>query len=184
MHLASSMFGWSDIAHSHSVKITTGHYRNHMHNSRWSHNHHQQQSIITTNKGNKDKSKNKKRNDASTNNHNTVRPRQVLLLVMGNHPLQYSLNYQRSVAKLSSPLAGNLMSWSLVIQNSSTYLDFTMASSTGPTRKQSTGQSADATEMQGRIIVIVLPWPWIMRAVIDQPHLQLRIAWLVKSNTG
>ena len=94
------------------------------------------------------------------------------------------LNCRRSVAKLSSPLAGNLMSWSLVIQNSSTYLDFTMASSIGPTRKRSTGQSADATEMQGRIIVIVLPWPWIMRAVIDQPHLHLRIAWLINSNKG
>ena len=74
--------------------LNQNHYRDRMHNSRWSHSHQQQKNTTTTtttttNKGNKDKSKNKKRKDDSTNNHDTVSPRQVLLPVMGCN--QYTL---------------------------------------------------------------------------------------------
>lgn len=88
MHLASSMVGWSDIAHSHSIKITTAITCTIAAGATITTN---KKDITTTNKGNKDKSKNKKRNDESTNNDDTVSPRQVLLRVMGNHPLQYML---------------------------------------------------------------------------------------------
>ncbi len=184
MHLASSMLIWSDIAHSPSIKITTTikctiaagatittNKNNH------NHNHHNQQG-----EQGQEQEQEEKRWQHQQPRHSPSKTSSASC-----DGWQYiTVHAWITEGPWQSYLLHWLEIWWAGHWSSRIHPHTLISPWLHPLAQHGNGQrdkqSADATEMQGRIIVIVFPWPWVMRAVIDEPHLHLRIAW--RSRTG